>query len=357
MIFKFLQVKTSPDSGLLDLLNRNVIGTPGLGMLYQHRSVADKIGKITNPFFVNLVKNTHIIGTCCFCKRTTSDSGKQNPAFYIRYFSFKDVFRRKSVTVKKSAVRSALRQEVNKVLEGDGLEIRQSEKFYHYAYVDPRNVRSASLCADFGFETVREYSTVIFSRLSPKGTAIKMVQVSPEEEYTVKTLVSEFYKDFNMFCTENLFNGRKYYVIKDEQNRILAGCQANPDQWRILSLPGLSGTLILNVFSSLPMLRKLISKDYRFISVEGTYHAPGFEHLLEELFENLLHLYHVNSAITVVDADTKLYRTLRSLRLGAVDRLNKEVRGNVICRFFNFSNEEKKEFTTSPAYISGIDVT
>jgi hypothetical protein len=357
MILKFLQVKTSPDSGVLNLLNRNVIGTPGFGMLYQHRGTLQKINKITNPFFVNLVKKTDIIGTCCFCKRAINKGEEQLTAFYIRYFTFKHSFRRKNVTPKKALSTSTLRQEVTAILDGHQLDVKPTEKFYHYAYVDPRNVRSATLCTEFGFERVREYATIIFSRLNPQKKILSMSEASAEDQLAIIPLLSDFYKNFNMYSAENIFNGRTYYVVKDEHGKILAGTQANPDNWRILSLPGVSGTLILNIFSRLPVLKKLINKDYRFITLEGIYYAPGCENILEILFENLLAKYQVNSAIMVVDAQTSLYNLLRSLNLGPADKLNKEVRGNVICRFVNFTDHEKKDFYNAPAYISGIDVT
>jgi hypothetical protein len=181
--------------------------------------------------------------------------------------------------------------------------------------------------------------------------------MSAEETGIVKKLLTGFYETFNMFSFENLLNGRKYYTVRDSENRILAGAQVNADHWKIHSLPGISGKIILNFFSYMPVLRKLINRDYHFITLEGIYHAPGHESVLEKLFEGLLARYGVNSAIMVVDADSELYQKLRSLQLGPVDKLNKEVKGNVICKFFNFDNVEKESFRNRPAYISGIDVT
>jgi hypothetical protein len=357
MNFKFLNVLKSPNSGILGLLNNNIIGTPGFGMLYQHMGVANKIMKIADPFFVALTKTSSVIGTCCFCKRVTLNSQQEIRSFYIRYFSFQHKYRRKHISESKVSGKSLLRDEVRVLLAGNGLEIKPIEKFFHYAYVDPRNIRSAALCKEFGFETVRQYTTIIFSRLRPQKHLQVVHEISYEQEPGLKKLLADFYRSFNMFSFENLFDGRKYYVVKDEQGNVMAGAQANPDQWKILALPGLSGKVILNLFTYLPVLKKLINKDYRFLTLEGIYYAPGQEQKLEVLFEDLLNRYNVNAAITVVDANTQLYTTLKSLKLGPVDKLNKEVRGNVICKFFNFDDDTKKQFNTNPAYISGIDVT
>jgi hypothetical protein len=144
--------------------------------------------------------------------------------------------------------------------------------------------------------------------------------------------------------------------MEDENGQLVAGVHANPDQWRIYSLPGFTNNL-LKIFTRLPILNKLFNKEFQFITFEGIYLVPGNEKYLERLFESLLAKYKVNSAICIVDPGSNLYTTLKSLRLGLMSKLNKEVRGNVICRFVNFSLEEKNIFKSNPVYISGIDAT
>jgi hypothetical protein len=65
----------------------------------------------------------------------------------------------------------------------------------------------------------------------------------------------------------------------------------------------------------------------------------------------------VNNAIIVVDTESKLNKALKSINLGLVHRLTKEIKGFVICKFVGFNAQEKENFKTKPAYISGIDVT
>ncbi|HVD99553.1 MAG TPA: hypothetical protein VNB90_15195 [Cytophagaceae bacterium] len=356
MPFKFLKIIKSPTKELLEILNNNIIGTPGHGMLYQHLGVENKINKIANPYYVNLERNNKIIGTCCFCSRITSNRKRKISSFYIRYFSFKDLYRRKHTSEKVVSGNSVLREEIKSILTGQDLGKDMNEIFFFYAYVDPRNLRSLLLCNEFGFETVRQYTSIIFNRINPKvNQAVQLV--SPNEENTIKELLADFYKEYNMFSFENLFNGRPYYTIKDESGKIVAGVQLNPDLWKIHSLHGLSGKIILNTFSHIPILDRFFNKNYRFIALEGIYYIPGYEKHLETLFESLLAEYKVNSAIICLDADSSLYKTIKSLKLGMVDKLNKEVKGNVICKFVKFDEDDKKIFKSNPAYISGIDVT
>jgi hypothetical protein len=355
---KFIDVVRSPTPEILDLLTNNIIGTPGHGMLYQHLGVHHKIDRIAQPYYLNLSKRNRLIGTCCFCSRSTANVGSSLRSFYVRYFSFRNSFRRKSISERSLPRHSLLKDEVNNILDGQFLDVNPPGKFFHYAYVDPRNIRSLTLCNQFGFQTVRKYTTVIFNRISPaEAHRQKVTEVPPSQVQEIKQLLSSFYKDYTMFSFDNLFNGSKYHVIRDSGGRVVAGAQANPDRWNIVSLPGLSGKVILNTFTHLPYLNRLFNKDYRFLTIEGIYYEKGYEQYLEPLFESLLARYQLNSALMVVDPDTHLYKTLRSLKLGWVDKLNKEVRGNVICRFTNLSEQEKQVFRANPAYISGIDVT
>ncbi len=160
-----------------------------------------------------------------------------------------------------------------------------------------------------------------------------------------------------MFSHENLSGTRDYYVIKDEHGQITAGVQVNPDRWRIHSLPGATGKIIFHLFSSLPYLNRIFNKNYKFITLEGIYYRAGAEKDLELLFEHLLHHYKVYTAIIPVDADSNVYKTLKSLQLGIASKLNKEVRGNIIAKFVQFNSEQINLFKENPAYLSGIDVT
>ncbi len=161
MSHPFFNISKTPDPELLTLLNNNIIGTPGQGMLYQHLGVPNKIHQIADPYFVNLIRNKNVISTCCFCQRTTMNKGVEINSFYIRYFSFSDVFRGKKTNPKTSTRKSTLREEIKLLLNGSGLSTSVNEKFYHYAYVDPRNTRSALLCEEFGFQPVRQFTTIL----------------------------------------------------------------------------------------------------------------------------------------------------------------------------------------------------
>jgi len=357
MSYTFFHIQSVPDSGITDLLKKNAIGTPGRGMVYQHAEVEKKMKAIEDPYYVSLTRNKETIGTCCFCSRDTRNQGEKIPAFYLRYFSFKALYRSSpKAPYQRRNKESRLRTEIVRLLSGEGLGSRVQHTFFHYAYVDPLNHRSVVLCKEFGFEPVRTFSTLIFNRLYPKQNNL-VEKISPADMPQLKEKLEYFYKDYTMFSFENIFRVGTYYVIRDHQGNILAGAQVNPESWKILEMPGITGKMLLNTFSFLPVLNRLIKKDYRFITLEGIYFSPGNEKALETLFESLLAIYSRNSAMLWLDTDSDLYKRIRSLPLGVVHRLSKEVTGNVICRFTGMTEEQQKMFKNSPAYISGIDIT
>jgi hypothetical protein len=354
MDFRYLRIDRAPSPPLLKILHNNIIGTPEYGMLYQHINVDEKINKLADPYFVNLVRGGQVAGTCCFCNRITLNNNNPIRSFYARYFSFQEVFRQKSIHEKRHRS-GIIRAEVELLLSGRGLNVTPEEKFFFYAYVDPRNKRSALLCDEFGFETIRQYTPVLFGRMNPREQGmLSIAEVLPDEG--LMALLKDFYHEYNMLSFENL-EGRKYFIVKDETGQPVGGVLVNPDAWKIHSLPGTMGKITLNMFSRLPFLKKLINRNFAFVSFDAVFVKPGFERALEGLLESLLFKFEVNTGIFLVDTNSAIYTTLKSLDLGVAEKLSKKVTGNVICRFANFSKSEKEQFLEKPAYLSAIDAT
>lgn len=354
----FLKAQKIITNDVTDLLSQNIIGTPNKGMLYQHLEVLKKINRIPNPFIINIFHNKKILGTCTFCKRETVNIGKTITSFYIRYFTFSDKYRTSgnnpdSVNAKNTKIRN----EIKSLLKGDQLECNSLSEFFHYAYVDPRNIRSLKLCNEFGFINVRQFTTIVFHRINPKPN-FDIQQVNSEDEIEIiQNLLNAFYKNYTMFSFENLFGIGTYYVIKDSEGTVLVGVQANPDRWKILELPGKMGKLILTVFSRTPFLNSIINKNYKFLTIEGVYIKEGCEKYFEKLVEGLLSKYNLNSAMFWSDTDTQLYKSLKLIDLGLVSKINHEVTANVICKFIGMDSTQIEIFKQNPAYISGIDIT
>lgn len=351
----FFKISTTPSEELKTILRENIIGTPGKGMLYQHTTSDEKIERIRKPCFVNLIRFKKILGTCTFSERDTFDNGTKHNGVYLRYFHFDTALRRRSSrTISKVG---SLRTEIEMLLSGQLFDI--PEKHFHYAYYDPGNERSVLFCKQYRFEEVRSFTTILFTRASPKKSSdkISVQELSNNEVTTVKQLLSSYYNSYSMFSFENLFCIGKYYVAKDSEGTIVAGVQVNPDRWKLLSLKPPFGKLKLNIASKIPMVNTVVARHLSFLAIEGVYCREGHEHDLQALMEYLLYSYKKHVAILFADEESSLKQLFDRIDLGIIGKMNSGNCAKVICRFQGFNDNEKKVFYTQPAYISSIDVT
>ena len=354
-MISFFKISSTPSEELKTILRENIIGTPGKGMLYQHTTSDEKLEKIRHPFFVSLIRFKKILGTCTFSLRNTLDNGIKHNAIYLRYFHFDTRLRRRSSrTVSKVG---ALKKEIEILLNGKLFDIPM--KHFHYAYYDPGNERSVFFCKQYRFEEVRSFTTILFTRLSLKAPSVKLnvQEVSENEVVTMQQLLLEHYNSYSMFSFENLFCVGRYYVAKDPDGTIVAGVQANPDRWKLLSLKPPFGKLKLNIASKIPLLNTVVSGDLSFLAIEGVYCREGHEHDMQALLEYLLHTYQKHVAILFADDQSSLMQLFDRIDIGTIGKMNSGNSAKVICRFQGFTDDERKAFYTQPAYISSIDVT
>ncbi|UZS00197.1 hypothetical protein [Chondrinema litorale] len=352
----FFNVSKKASNEVIDILTENIIGTPGKGMVYQQMTTQLKVERIPNPFFVSLKKGNRVIGTCCFCKRENPNSPEQLTSFYIRYFTIKDQYRIKAYTRPHKKSKNILKEEIHALLNGDFFGIENSKKFFHYAYVDAFNKRSAQLCEEFGFTKTHQFSTLLFSRLEPKKNP-KVRRLTESEKPEMKNLLLEYYQNYAMFNFENMLNDNDYFVIEDDKHGIVAGVEAKKDYWQIMEIPGITGKITFKLLPYIPYLNRLFNRNYKFLTLEGIYVKSGFEHLIEPLFSTVLKINQVNTAMTWADCSSPLYQTLKSIDLGILSKLKKEVHGQVICNFKNIDSETIASIKNMHAYISGTDIT
>lgn len=352
-----LRITTAVNDDITGLLSESIIGTPGSGMLYQHKSIDKRISRIKTPFFVELRTRSGLVATCCFCYRDTVNRTTSNRSFYIRYFSFKENYRASAAAGAKRRF-GKLRDEIKDLLDGGRFDPMSGNKSFSYAYVDPLNTRSVSLCNEFGFQEVRRFTTSIFSRLKPKTErAPGVFKIKKEEVPEVKRLLLTKYSDFNMVSFDELFENDSYYVVKDDNGKIIAGAHVSPTHWRIFKMHNRVNTLLVSVLSHVPLLNRLVNKDFRFLAVDGLYFTEGLEHYTEALLSALLDKYKHNNAFIPADNESSLFRHLQKLDLGLVSKISRQVSTSVICRFNNFSSEEVRNFKQYPAYVSALDIT
>lgn len=256
--FQFLRIERKPSDQLIELLEENIIGTPGKSMVYKHQNVRSKVNTISDPYFANLSIRNRLYGTVCLSKRQVYTLGKIHQTFYLRYFTFRESFRTTNLKRHKRKTPSQVREDVVKLMDGEGLD-------YHgdlilYAYVDGDNTRSKRIIDEFGFHKIGSFQVLPFSRLFPKKN--KHVEIADRLQHgKIRKTLIEAYKDEQLVSFAYLFLRGDYFVFIDH-GKVVCGVQAIPDRWEILEMPGKGGKVLMTILPKIPILKRLFHPMY-----------------------------------------------------------------------------------------------
>lgn len=347
-IFDYITIERRASHQVIELLEQNRIGTPGESMVYKLTDVSSKIEAVPDPTFASLYIRSRLYGTICFSKRIVYSQEKKYPAYYLRYFTFREKMRSAAFGKHGRSSNNKIVEEVHRIMQGEGLE--GSEDAILYAYVDPENVRSKRLIEEFGFRKVGDFHTLPFSRISPKvDQAVEQIKEGQLEE--IREMLLPFYQRDQLVFFEYLHSHGNYFVIR-ENNEIVCGVQAIQDGWEILDMPGLKGMIMMHLVPRLPFIGKLFNPNYRFVFFEHIYCQPGKEALLERLFESVLAHYKLHSAVICMDPRSAVYGALQQIPLGLTHKLMGEKEIEIYLK----SNDSVQVDSTKPFFISGFDV-
>ncbi len=224
-----------------------------------------------------------------------------------------------------------------------------------YAYVESRNERSRNLISQAGYEYIRSFLTVAFSRFNPRPHPL-VKRLTPDEEPAMAELLNTMYSDYCFYTDQFSFHDHRYYVLRKE-GVVVAGVGAVPAEYRMVNVPGVWGWLMMRVLPKTPLFRRLFQPEsFRYIILNAIYCRKGSEALLPDLFEAVCATEGYNTALTWLDDHSQLYDTLRTnRRMGAINRMLNAKPGLVYALFSGLSPLEIEMFYEAPAYISGFD--
>jgi hypothetical protein len=365
--YQGLEIKVSDhaNEGILDILNHAVQGSEG-GLRFSLQNIAPRIAAYKDQIrFVSLYKKNQIMGTVGSCFRISGQGNLRYPTSYLRYLAFQTTYqsdlnwrkRRKELikpekdyNFKQKTLEIFSRPhllDINNVLEGD--------KHILYAFVESMNERSKNLVHQAGYEYIRSFLTVAFSRFSPKPDR-RVVKLAFEEREKMESILSDFYKEYSFFNLEYSFFGDKYYVLK-EGDEIIAGVSAIPSVYKVYDIPGIWGWVMMSVLPSAPYFRRLFQPgEFRHLVFDSIYCKKGRENLLANLFESACAAEGFHTGLTWLDDRSELYDKMRTgVKMGALNRMMNAKPGLVYARFINLNEKEKDCFYDAPAYISGFD--
>lgn len=345
----------------VDLLHNTIWGTEG-GTRYRHYNTRDRITKQLDPQFLTLHKGDRLLGILGFSRRKLAQPAGETEAFYIRYLSMMSSFQRQNPSgnssrkrsdglVKKMVGRLMNKPEEMNVEPGNG-----PEKAMFYAFVELENERSMEMTQAMGFEPVGKFSTILFSRFSPKWKGNVEV-LKPEDLAEVKAKTLDFYSDHALFTDKNIYREGTYYVYRDG-GKIVAGMKAHDCHWKVVEMSGLSGKLILSIVPKIPLLNRLFNPSaFKFAAFEGLWHLPGYENRLFDLMETALADLKLNTGMLWLDRKSPLDPIIRGGHLGILQHLNSDVPVDVIARFIKVPESIQEDIRQKPIFISAYDST
>lgn len=360
-----VRVSDHANEGMIEILNRAVQGSEG-GLRFQLRNIPSRIADYGDQIrFVSLYRKNRVTGTVGSCYRITGQGKLRYPSSYLRYLAFDSVYQadisyRKKKEIIKTEKDDSFKKKTLDIFSKPHLldfdQIGENEKHIMYAFVESMNERSKNLIHQVGYEYIRSFLTVAFSRFNPKPDPRVSKITTPEEKKKMTELLLDYYRSHSLFSTDHVFHGDRYYVLR-EGGEILAGVNAIPSMYKIYDMPGVWGWIYMKVLPRAPYFKRLFHpEEFRHLVFHGIYCKKGREELIGDLFESVCAAEGFYTGLTWLDDRSDLFEKLRTgVRMGALNRMLNAKPGLVYTRFLNFTEEEKEVFYDAPAYISGFD--
>jgi hypothetical protein len=363
--YKRLEVKLlgKADDDIVRLLEKAVLGSEK-GMRYSMQNIGERIKNYGDSLsFMALYKKGKLAGAVGLCRRKTLNCGTPIESTYLRYLAISSTFQAPAsagrhaerLTHTEESFKHKLFSMFSQPGSVPGKGSPDNEPHINYAYVESRNERSRNLVHQAGYEYIRSFLTLAFSRFNPSPRH-DVTKLSPQEEPAMGALLREYYSGYCFYNDEFSFFNHGYYVLR-QNNEIIAGVCAIPTSYMVVNVPGVWGWVMMKVFPKTPYFRRLFRPgEFRYLVFSAVYCRKGSEHLLPDLFEAVCAGEGYNTALTWLDDHSELYESLRTnRRMGVLNRILNAKPGLVYALFPNITDEAKEKFYDSPAYISGFD--
>jgi hypothetical protein len=365
--YKGLEVRISDhaNEGILEILSHAVQGSEG-GLRFSLQNIGPRIEAYEDQIrFVSLYKKNQITGTVGSCFRISGQGNLKYPTSYLRYLAFQSTYqsdlnwRKRRKDVIKPEKDDTFKHKTLEIFSKPHLlelkDVIEGDKHIMYAFVESMNERSKNLVHQAGYEYIRSFLTVAFSRFTPKPDT-RVTKLRDEEKDKMKSLLKEYYMEYSFFSTDYSFFGNRYYVLK-EGDEIIAGVCAIPSVYKVYDVPGIWGWVMMSILPKMPYFRRLFRPgEFRYLVFDAIYCKPGREELLANLFESACAAEGFHTGLTWLDDRSKLFDKIRTgVKMGAINRMLNAKPGLVYARFINLGEKEKECFYDAPAYISGFD--
>src|ERR1035437_9705242 len=198
--YKELEVRVSDyaNQGILDILNHAIQGSEG-GLRFSLQNIAPRIAAYRDQIrFVSIYKKNQVTGTVGSCFRIAGQGKLKYPASYLRYLAFQTTYqsdlnwRERRKALKKPDKDDIFKKQTLEIFSKPYLldlkGVREEDKHIMYAFIESKNERSKNLVSQAGYEYIRSFLTVAFSRFSPKPDH-RVVKLRNEEKGKMESLL------------------------------------------------------------------------------------------------------------------------------------------------------------------------
>lgn len=311
--------------------------------IYQKVKNSDKDNNIHKPHFILLKKSNQLIGMCTVSQRPMWFGEEEIMACYLQHFSVKKEFQGNKY--------SQLLIDTTKQYFEEIINI----PFIGYAYIEGSNIRSQKAAKFIGYDPVRNFKTVFFSRLFPKKHP-NVRRYKAAEKPTILGKLKAFYSNYGFVHFTNTFHHDNYFVL-ERNGEIVAGVQAYPVEWKILEMPGFAGKIIMNIVPHIPIIGRLFQpKKHRFLVFDSLFCQRGQEKDLVQLLEATLAELQHYSGLLWLDTKDELFINLEALNeWGILDKVEGKLPVTTIAKIHNLPKAKIDDFKEMPMYIAGFD--
>jgi len=365
--FQGLEVRVSDhaNEGIMEILDHAVQGSEG-GLRFSLQNVSAKIAAYKDQIrFISLYKKNKITGTVGACFRISGQGRLRYPSTYIRYLAFQSTYqteqnwRKRETPVIRHESDDSFKQKTLEIFSKPHIlelpDVFEEDKHIMYAFIESMNERSKNLVHQVGYEYIRSFLTVAFSRFTPKSDN-RVMKLQEHEKNKMKEILLDYYRDYSLYTPEYAFYNDRYYVLK-EGEEIIAGVCAIPSMYKVYEMPGIWGWVMMKVLPGTPYFRKLFRPgEFHYLVFDSIYCKKGREAILANLFESACAAEGFHTGLMWLDDRSELFDHLRTdVKMGALNRMLNAKPGLVYTKFINLTEEEKEHFYDAPAYVSGFD--
>lgn len=335
-------------------------------MRFQLQNIPSRIAAYGNQIrFISLYKKNKITGTVGACFRVSGQGDLRYPSTYIRYLAMQSTYqseinwRKREKAVIKPEPDDSFKQKTLEIFSKPHMlelpDVFEEDKHIMYGFIESMNERSKNLVHQAGYDYIRSFLTVAFSRFSPRADQ-RVSKIADNEKAEMNDLLNDFYKEYSFFAADYVFFDNRYYVLK-ENEEIIAGVCAIPTTYKVYDIPGVWGWVMMKVLPVVPYYKRLFRPgEFRYLVFDAIYCKKGRESVLARLFDSACAAEGFNTGLTWLDDRSELYDKIRTeVKMGSLNRMLNAKPGLVYTKFVNLTKEEKERFYDAPAYISGFD--